>query len=64
MIRGCWRTRFAVRERMANPHREAAPQRLIRSGRRHGRVGLIPALLQHRSPWRDPAFLTQQGDPS
>jgi hypothetical protein len=64
MIRGGWRTEFAVRERMANPHREAAPQRFIRSGRRHGRVGLIRALLQHRPPWRDPAFLTQQGDPS
>ena len=62
MIRG-WRTEFAVRERMANPHREAA---LSASSDRVGawRVGLIRALLQHRPPWRDPAFLTQQGDPS
>jgi hypothetical protein len=62
MIRGSRRTQFALPERIANPRREAAPQRLMQSRRRHGPVG-VHAPLQHRAPWRDPAFLTQQGDP-
>ena len=61
MIRGGWRTEFAVRERMANPHREAAPRRFIRSGRRHGRGGPHPRPTAAPSTVARPAFLTQQG---
>jgi hypothetical protein len=63
MIRGGWRAQFAVRERMANPRREAAPKRLIRLGRWHGPVG-FRAPVPHRPPWPGQVFLSQQGDPS
>jgi hypothetical protein len=74
-----WWTELAVRQRIVDLRREAAHERLLRSGRhggharrggwvhRHAWVGRIRAAsigLPRRSSWPGPEFLTQRGDRS
>jgi hypothetical protein len=78
MTTGIW-VESTVSERIANLHREAEHERLIRSVRHggqarhggwvgwHGWVGRIRGAsiqLQRRSSWPGPQYLTQRGDRS
>jgi hypothetical protein len=73
MILGIW-TESTVSEWIANLRREAAHERLLRSGGHGGRAqhgGSVPwrgwagrVRLRRRSSWPGPALLTQRGDRS
>jgi hypothetical protein len=74
-----WWTELAVRQRIADLRREAAHERLLRSGRHGskarrggpvrwsgwaGRIRAAGIQLQRRSSWPGPESLTQRGDRS